>query len=144
PLSTQTYSVPAVAGATAYTWTAPSDATISDGGPASNPLTTASPNVSVTFGCTAGQVTVTASRTCGTSAPSVLSVTTTLLGPRANQTACLGATSTFTAAPAGTGPFTYQWRKGTTALTNGTKYAGVTTGTLSVLDAGPADAGTDY
>ena len=58
-----------------------------------------------------------------------------------NQTVCLGATATFTASA---GNSTYQWYIGATPLTDGTKYAGTTTGTLSVFDSGPSDAVTNY
>ena len=52
----------------------------------------------------------------------------------------LGSTATFTVAPGGTPPFTYQWYKGV-ALVNSAHYTGVTTPSLRVHSIGFADAG---
>ena len=43
-----------------------------------------------------------------------------------------GSTATFTVLPAGTGPFSYQWRKDGVALVDGAHIAGAMTATLSV------------
>jgi hypothetical protein len=60
------YSISAVSGATSYTWTVPSGASVTSG-----QGTTA---VTVDFGSAAGNVCVTASNTCGTSAASCVAV----------------------------------------------------------------------
>ncbi|MBL8765315.1 MAG: immunoglobulin domain-containing protein [Phycisphaerae bacterium] len=57
---------------------------------------------------------------------------------------CSGASATFTVGATGTGPITYQWRRGTTNLTNGGHFSGVTTATLTVNPATAADTGTNY
>lgn len=44
-----------------------------------------------------------------------------------------------------TGPsLTYQWRRGTTNLVNGGRISGATSATLTITNAQPEDAGTDY
>ncbi|WP_144312351.1 discoidin domain-containing protein [Terriglobus saanensis] len=53
----------------------------------------------------------------------------------ANQTATVGGTATFTVVAAGTGPFTYQWLKGTTPITGATA-ASYTTPVLAASDNG--------
>jgi PKD repeat protein len=60
------YSVPAVSGATSYTWSVPSGATISSG--------QGTPSVTVIFGSTSGNVSVTASNACGTSPASTTAI----------------------------------------------------------------------
>ncbi len=54
---------------------------------------------------------------------------------------CAGANATFTFAVS-SGSYTYQWRRNGIALSNGTKYAGVTTTTLSVSSVAAADTGS--
>jgi hypothetical protein len=62
------------------------------------------------------------------------------------QSACSGGSgsATFTVSAAGDGPLTYQWRRGTTALTNGGNISGADTATLTISPVTPADAGSDY
>ena len=62
-----TYSIAAVSGATSYTWTVPSDASIVSG--------QGTTSVVVDFGVTSGDVSVTATNSCGTSAAAIASVT---------------------------------------------------------------------
>ncbi len=86
--SSNTYSIPAVIGATSYTWTLPSGWT---GTSTTNSITT-------TASSTSGNITVTASNACGTSSPSTLAVTVntipanpgTISGP---TLVCLGSTT---------------------------------------------------
>lgn len=59
-------------------------------------------------------------------------------------TVCKGSNASFTATAAGTPAPTYQWRIGTAPLTEGTKYQGVTTSTLTITDAQPADELSNY
>jgi hypothetical protein len=61
------YSIATVSGATYYTWTVPSGATIT-GGQGSNAIVAG-------FGTTNGNICVTASNNCGTSSPACLSIT---------------------------------------------------------------------
>jgi hypothetical protein len=103
PSSSNTYSVAAVAGATAYTWTLPVGWT---GSSTSNIInTTASAN--------SGNITVTAVNACGTSAPQTKSVTvvTTPATPGAisgSVTVCAGSNQTYSIA-AVTGATSYTW-----------------------------------
>lgn len=61
------YSVSAVSGATSYTWSVPSGATIASG--------QGTVSITVTFGSTSGNISVTATNSCGTSAANTLAVT---------------------------------------------------------------------
>jgi len=56
---------------------------------------------------------------------------------------CAGANATFVVGATGTG-ISYQWRKGTTNLTNSGNISGVTTANLLISSAIAADAATDY
>ena len=61
-----------------------------------------------------------------------------------SQSVCHGASASFTVVGSGVGPFTYQWRRGTTPLANGGSISGATTGTLTINPAMPADVASDY
>src|SRR3989338_3815691 len=52
-----------------------------------------------------------------------------------------GQTATFTVAASGTAPLSYQWRKGTSPLSNAGKYSGVTTTTLTITSVADAEEG---
>ena len=67
---------------------------------------------------------------------------TQLAATPANRTAPVGATVTFSALPACTGPFTFQWRKGTNDLADGGIVSGVTNATLMLTGVTTNDAGT--
>jgi hypothetical protein len=68
---TVSFSVTEVQGATSYSWTVPADAQILNG--------QNTPSVSVKWGSTSGNVSVIAGNDCGTSAPSVLAVTVSMV-----------------------------------------------------------------
>ncbi len=101
--SAVTYSVPPVAGATAYTWTLPSGWTGSS----------ATASITATTGTTGGTVSVTVTNACGTSptASQTVSVGTTpaapgtISGPAAP---CVGVSTTYTVSPVG-GATSYSW-----------------------------------
>jgi hypothetical protein len=59
------------------------------------------------------------------------------------QTANAGASATFTAFASGTSPLSYQWKKGTTLLTNGVNVFGATSSNLFLANLTQSDAG-DY
>ncbi|MEP0847741.1 MAG: immunoglobulin domain-containing protein, partial [Phycisphaerae bacterium] len=61
----------------------------------------------------------------------------------ANQTACSGDTVALSVSATGTS-LGYQWRRGTTNLSNDGHFSGVTTPTLTISNAVPGDSGTDY
>lgn len=60
----------------------------------------------------------------------------------ASTTVTSGRSTTFTVTAAGSAPFSYQWRKGGVALTNGGHIAGALTSTLTVSSAAASDADT--
>lgn len=59
----------------------------------------------------------------------------------ASQTLCAGATAYFSVT-ASNGPYTYQWQKGTTNLTNGTKYENVNSAILKINNITSDDEGS--
>ncbi|HLP53319.1 MAG TPA: YCF48-related protein [Chitinophagales bacterium] len=120
--SAQTYSVPGIASATSYTWTLPSGWTGSS--------TTTS--INVTTSSSAGNVTVVAVNSCGTSQASSLpvtvsgTVTPTIAINAATNPLCAGAQATFTSSitNGGNAP-AYQWKN------NGSNITGATSSTYS-------------
>jgi len=61
-----------------------------------------------------------------------------------SQNGCIGDSASFSTAGAGMGPFTYQWRRGTTNLVNGGSISGATLPTLNINPIAAGDLGTDY
>ncbi|NLX20918.1 MAG: family 10 glycosylhydrolase [Phycisphaerae bacterium] len=61
----------------------------------------------------------------------------------ADQTVATGATATFTVQVSGSSPFTYQWQKDGSDLTDGGRISGASTSTLQITSIEPADA-ADY
>ena len=99
------YSIAAVTGATSYTWAAPAGSTITSG--------QGTTNILVNFGASSGNISVTATNSCGTSAASSLAITITASPTTANagpdQNLTCNATSTTLAGNApgvGTGLWT--------------------------------------
>jgi gliding motility-associated-like protein len=69
---------------------------------------------------------------------------TTITTPPANVGTCAGSNAAFNIVASGTG-LTYQWYKSpSTLLTNGAKYGGVTTSSLSLTGVAAGDAGNYY
>jgi len=58
------------------------------------------------------------------------------------QTVAAGGTTTFTVAVNGSTPFSFQWRKGGSALSNSGVFSGVTTATLTLTGVAAGDAGS--
>jgi subtilisin-like proprotein convertase family protein len=106
-----TYSVTPVANATNYNWVVPAGASITSG-QGTNTIT-------VNFGTTSGNITVTPSNICGSGGQSSLFVTISnsvvpslsIASDLVNNISCTGSNVSFTATPLneGTSP-TYQWR----------------------------------
>lgn len=129
--TSQTYSVTAVAGATAYSWTLPSGWT---GSSTTNSIT-------VTAGSTSGNISVTASNTCGSGTARTLAVTATSAPAQpgtisGNAAVCAGTAQTYSVA-AVSGATSYTWTlpagwsgSSTTNSINAT--AGSAAGTISV------------
>ncbi len=61
-----------------------------------------------------------------------------------NQTVCENGSASFTVSATGTAPLTYQWRRGTTNLTNGGNISNADTATLTINPAALGDAASDY
>jgi hypothetical protein len=76
---------------------------------------------------------VTGANGTATSASATLAVIDPyIVTPPASATAFSGSTTTFHVDAAGTAPITYQWRRGTTVLTDGGQFSGTTTDTLTI------------
>jgi hypothetical protein len=141
--SAVSYSVLPVNGATTYNWTLPAGATIATGS-GSNAIT-------VNFGATAGNVSVTAGNSCGTSSPKTLAVafnTAPAISVQpAVQSLTYGTNAAFTVTAAGTPAPTFQWDEFISSwngLPNGNGYSGVATATLRVTTPGVAASGRKY
>jgi gliding motility-associated-like protein len=105
PGQTVTYSIAAVSGATSYTWTVPSGATIVSG--------QGTTSITVTWGFTSGNVCVYASNSCGNSVQTCVFVTVNasiaISVTPAAPTICSGGSVVLTAS----GANTYTWSPGT-------------------------------
>ena len=73
----------------------------------------AADSVGASAASTQASATTSAAASTGTAAPSIST-------QPANQTVTIGTTATFTVSAAGTGPFTYQWKKNGTAISGAT------------------------
>lgn len=60
-----------------------------------------------------------------------------------SQTVCAGSPASFTVAATGTN-LTYQWKKGTVNITNGTNITGAQTATLTIVTTSTADVASNY
>ncbi|MGD1020796.1 MAG: immunoglobulin domain-containing protein, partial [Verrucomicrobiia bacterium] len=133
------YSISSVGGATTYAWTVPSDATITGGqGPTS---------IIVTWGSTAGNVTVTPSAGGCTGNGSSLSVAVNaapgiLSGP-SPQAACDGGSANFTVSASGAG-LSYQWQENGSNISDGGTIGGSGTSTLTLTGVGTGDSGASF
>lgn len=107
---TGTYTVPAVAGATTYTWTVPGGTVINSG--------QGTTSINITNGSTSGNICVTASSACDTEGPTCFPVTFSAI-PTVNdpvdQTVCAGS-STAPVNFTGTGSPTYNWTNSNPAI----------------------------
>ena len=61
-----------------------------------------------------------------------------------SQSVATGGSVTFTVAASGSPTPTYQWRKGTTELTNGGRFSGATSVSLTISNLEASDAGANY
>ncbi len=69
--------------------------------------------------------------------------TVTITSQPTAHAVCLNQTTTMNVAASGTG-LTYQWRKGTTPITNGGRFSGADTDELTITSAQASDAASDY
>jgi hypothetical protein len=82
-----------------------------------------------------------------TSAPATLTVTSSgtppgFVTPPTGLSVLAGQNATFNVVASGTGPLTYQWMLGSTALTNDAVYSGVNTNALTLTRVGAGNVGT--
>lgn len=119
--TSSTFSTGTVAGATSYTWSVPAGSVINSG--------QGTTSISVTFGPSSGNVSVTADNSCGSSAPTNLALTINAAPPVvANSTAsalCTGGSVTLT----GSGATSYSWSGG---VTDGIAFVPTITDTYTV------------
>lgn len=96
-------------------------------------------SIAATSAANAGSYTVTVFSACGSTisaaAPLTLKTATSISTPPAATSACAGANASLTVTAAGTGPFTYVWKKGTTVV-------GGNSATLSLTNLSQANAGS--
>jgi hypothetical protein len=131
--SVQTYSISPVAGATSYTWTAPSGSSVISG------QGTTSIQIQFNNGLNTGFVRVTADNPCGSSSVRRLAVTggVVVSDDPDSLNACTGDQVSFTVAVQNGTGLIYQWRKDGVNLTDGGAVSGATGGTLVI---NPVDA----
>ncbi len=67
-----------------------------------------------------------------------------ITGQPGTQRVCPGESASFTVVASGSAPFTYQWSKGTTLLTDGGNISGATTATLTINPVTATDVGANY
>lgn len=67
-----------------------------------------------------------------------------ITGQPSNQTTCTGRSASFAVTAAGTQPLSYQWRKGTSNLSNGDNVSGATSSTLTINPSRSGDAASNY
>jgi hypothetical protein len=143
--STAIYTIPAVSGATSYTWA------VSGTGWSGTGTTT---SATLTAGSVDGTVSVTANNTCGSSTPYTFTVTSNPVpaepGSVTLPTApCTGATATYTI-PIVSGVTSYTWAvsgtgwSGASTTNSITLTAGSTTGSVSVTANNACGPGTAY
>ncbi|MBB6609733.1 DUF3494 domain-containing protein [Pontibacter sp. Tf4] len=141
----QTYTVPAVSGATSYNWTVPAGWTI---------VSQNGNTLIVKAGTTAGTISVAAVNGCGTGPATTLAVTpitgaiTGINGITGNAAVCVGGTATFSV-PAGTNVSKYTWEvpagwtivsgQGTTEIT---VKSGTAKGTIKLTASNDCSAAT--
>jgi hypothetical protein len=115
------YSVGAIPNATSYNWTVPTGSTIASG--------QGTQNITVNFGTTSGNVTVTGNNTCGAGTPSSVAVTVNALPVpviTGNGTVCQASTNTYSTQ---TGQTAYVW----SVSTGGQILSGQGTASVDIL-----------
>ncbi len=132
-------------GALTYSWRDSVDAPISNGGQFSGADTSSLTIHAVSQG-NVGSYHVVVTGTGGNVTSSSASLTVIdppVIGTQpASVTKNAGVTATFTVSATGTAPFTYQWRKNGSNLSNGGKVSGATNTTLSITNVLGADRGS--
>ena len=134
--SSVTFTVVASGGGTlAYQWY--------KGGTAVSGATAASYTISTAATSDAGSYYVTVSNSAGSATSNTVTLTVTAAGPTistqpTSQTVAVGASVTFTVVATGSGTLTYQWYKGSTAI------SGATSASYTIATAATSDADSYY
>lgn len=134
---TYNYNLLSMTGAVSFTWGAPAGSMISDGNTSGNPLTTSSPNVSITFpnGFVSGNVTIAGNNACGSGSVRSVLVRSTPLQPQGisgQSTGVCNSTQTYSIAVVA-GASQYSW-----TTTGGASIVGANNG-LSVQVSFPSN-----
>jgi hypothetical protein len=121
------YTIATVANATSYNWTVPTGATITAG--------TGTTSITVTFGSTSGNITVSATNSCGTSGTSTLAVTVTSIPaapaiPSGSTSPSVSSSYTYTIATVA-GATSYVWTVSNSTLASITGGQGTTSATIT-------------
>lgn len=127
----------------AYQWKR-SGTNLPNGGGLSG-VTTATLTLTAAQASHAGEYSVTVTNSAGsaTSTPATLAVLIppTIFAPPTNRIVAQGSTVSLTVTAAGSAPFGYRWRKGTTPLTETGNFSGTDTATLTIANIQTSDAG---
>jgi len=130
--------------ALSYKWIKDGTTVITNGGNASG-ATTSNLTLTAISQANAGSYTVVVTNGLGnsvTSSPAILTVTgLAIVTQPQSRTDNYGATATFNVTAAGAPPFSYQWRKNGTDLTDAGNVSGVTTNTLTITNVSYLDIG---
>jgi hypothetical protein len=134
------YSISSVDGATTYTWSVPSGATITGG--------QGTISITVTWGSSSGNVQVTPSNanSCAGAGSSLTVTVNAAPGITSNpspQTVCAGGTVAFTVSATGAG-LSYQWQKNGSTINDGGTISGSATFTLTLTGVGTGDSGASF
>ncbi|HUI08025.1 MAG TPA: cellulase family glycosylhydrolase [Verrucomicrobiae bacterium] len=133
------YSISDVSGATTYSWTVPTGASVASG--------QGTTSVTVDWGSTPGDVTVTpSSDTCSGTASSLavgISTAPGIIGQSGSQTVCAGGQASFGVTATG-GGLTYQWRKNGVPLSDGGTVSGATTTNVTLMAVVAGDSGSAF
>ncbi len=134
----ETYSISAVDGATSYTWTVPSGASVASG--------QGTTNITVNFGTSSGDICVSADNGCGFSSSSCQAITlnaASASGTAASaQTICTGSSPANITLSGYTG--TIQWQYSNDGSTGWTDISGATSATLTSAQMGTLTADRWY
>lgn len=142
----EVYSISPVNGASSYTWTVPSDASIVSG--------EGTTSIIVNFGINSGDICVTADNGCGASEQTCSAITVntapSITIQPSDETNCEGGNTSFSVTATGTG-LTYQWQVNTgsdwnniTAAGSDPTYVNWTTATLGVNSVVASNDGYQY
>ena len=134
------YSISSVGGATTYTWTAPTGATVASG--------QGSTSILVNWGTIAGNVTVTPANAnaCtggGPSLPVAVNAAPSITSGPSPQAVCVDGSASFAVSASGAG-LSYQWQKNGSNIGDGGTIGGSGTTSLTISNAAIGDSGASF